>query len=260
MRMFTWRLLPGKSERKKERVCYSRVDLFHYLCSHVICSLYILPLVLSPSYHRLDSDDNGRVSIKSSNATQAKRAAAITNQTNTQNPFRNQDPFASYNQHAQTSNADNFASAPSSPRSPGRSGHVTPPPNSRHKRTSTPPGAANTISRTNSRHSKSSSDGSFDTPAPSSPPYPGMAGIAGSMAAGIMTSMKPPHARSTPISKTARRKSGSRGGPGGDHHVGDAGNGVVSGDSSEAFYAKSWMCGFTDAFNFEGFDTNFQEK
>merc|ERR1719253_64226 len=41
--------------------------------------------------------------------------------------------------------------------------------NSRKQLSSTPPGA-NVISRTSSRHSKSSSDGSFDTPAPSTPP------------------------------------------------------------------------------------------
>lgn len=52
--------------------------------------------------------------------------------------------------------------------------------------------------------------------------------------------MKPPHvARSLPGS-SARRKSGK------DEKVVE--------DLSEAFYAKSWMCGFADAFNFDGFD------
>lgn len=103
------------------------------------------------------------------------------------------------------------------------SGHVTPPPNSRHRRSSTPPGAKS-ISRTSSRHSKSSSDGSWDTPAPSSP----------------TNISKPPHvARSVPVS-SLRRKSGK------DEKVVE--------DLSEAFYAKSWMCGFADAFNFDGFD------
>lgn len=89
---------------------------------------------------------------------------------------------------------------------------VTPPPNSRNKRTSTPPGTSSpgNLSRTNSRHSKSSSDGSFDTPSPSSPP----------------TSAKPPHAKGAKKDRDAVE------------------------DLSEAFYAKSWMCGFADAFNF----------
>ena len=34
---------------------------------------------------------------------------------------------------------------------------------------------------------------------------------------------------------------------------------VVTEDLSEAFYAKSWMCGFTDAFNFDGFEKSFQK-
>ena len=103
------------------------------------------------------------------------------------------------------------------------SGHVTPPPNSRHKRSSTPPGAK-TISRTSSRHSKSSSDGSWDTPAPSSP----------------QNIMKPPHVPRSVPGSSARRKSGK--------------DETAIEDLSEAFYAKSWMCGFADAFNFDGFD------
>merc|ERR1711966_567607 len=110
------------------------------------------------------------------------------------------DPFRSKGLHQASltyNNNNTVSSAPSSPRSRS-TGHVTPPPNARHKRTSTPPGSAGTpISRTNSRHSKSSSDGSFDTPAPSSPPM-----------------SKPPHhhARSAPVTKTNNRrcsKSGS---------------------------------------------------
>ena len=93
-----------------------------------------------------------------------------------------------------------------------------------------------TNSGTNSRHSKSSSDGSWDTPPPSSPPQNG----------GSMHS-KPPHARSMPVSKTRRNSSGLREGK------------VVTEDLSEAFYAKSWMCGFTDAFNFDGFEKSFQK-
>ena len=145
---------------------------------------------------------------------------ARQSQAHPDSPFRtNRDPY-------QTTASSSLA-APSSPRSRS-SGHVTPPPNSRLKRTSTPPDATN-ISRTNSRHSKSSSDGSWDTPAPSSPPHCGS----------VHSASKPPHAR-TPASKTRRNKSGKE-------------DKVVE-DLSEAVYTKSWMCGFTDAFNFEGFD------
>lgn len=121
--------------------------------------------------------------------------------------------------------------SPSSPRNRSTSGHVTPPPNSRNRRTSTPPGVAGSISRTSSRHSKSSSDGSFDTPAPSSPPH----------GAGAMHS-KPPHARSSPGPKT-RRKGEDRDGK------------VVE---SGAFYQNPWFCGFTDAF--EGFEAFQNQK
>ena len=97
------------------------------------------------------------------------------------------------------------------------SGHVTPPPNSRHERTSThSPGAS-------SHHSKSSSDGSWETPIPVSPPRSGA------------TTTKPPQARSIPITKLG--------------HASGKG-----GETNEAFYAKSWMSGFSDAFNFDGFD------
>ena len=135
------------------------------------------------------------------------------------NPFRNQDV------HPNTAASTPQTTSSYSPRGLLASGQVTPPPNSRHKRSSTPPGAKS-ISRTSSRHSKSSSDGSWDTPAPSSPP----------------NVMKPPHvSRSMPSSSSStRRKSGK------DEKVVE--------DLSEAFYAKSWMCGFADAFNFDGFD------
>ena len=86
------------------------------------------------------------------------------------------------------------------------------------------------MTRTNSRHSKSSSDGSWDTPAPSSPPNNNNS-----------PNSKPPHARSAPVSKTRR---GNKNGK--DEKVVE--------DLSEAFYAKSWMCGFADAFHFDGFD------
>ncbi len=163
-------------------------------------------------HHRLSDDD--------SRPAQAKAPAAAK-----QNPFRNQDPYTVTTNYAATGAV--MMSAPSSPRSRS-SGHVTPPPNSRHKRTSTPPGASS-ISRTNSRHSKSSSEGSWDTPAPSSPPH------------GSVGGMKPPHARSTPVSKT-RRKSAKE-------------EKTVAVDTlSEAFYSHPWMCGFADAFNFDGFD------
>ncbi|KAL3822063.1 hypothetical protein ACHAXA_000131 [Cyclostephanos tholiformis] len=103
------------------------------------------------------------------------------------------------------------------------SGRVTPTPNSWHERTSMSSPVANTLSSTNSHHSKSSSDGSWETPIPSSPPH------------NCATMMKPPQARST----TSLTKLSERGG-----------------ETNEAFYAKSWMSGFSDAFNFDGFDTD----
>lgn len=93
-------------------------------------------------------------------------------------------------------------SAPSTPRSRMNRGNVTP---------SSSSSSPSNVSRTGSRNSRSSSDGSIDTPTPSSP------------------SAKPPHI-------TVRRK-------------GTAEGDAVE-DLSKAFYAKSWMCGFTDAFNF----------
>mmetsp|Transcript_23471 Transcript_23471/g.40049 ORF Transcript_23471/g.40049 Transcript_23471/m.40049 type:complete len:409 (-) Transcript_23471:17-1243(-) len=135
------------------------------------------------------------------------------------------EPFSLENDHFDGKHQNPFRTPGSSaPTSPGRSssGHVTPPPNSRNKRTSTPPGS-NPISRTSSRHSKSSSDGSLDTPAPSSPPLP------------------PPR---NPSVEKGRSKNGPK-----------DGDKVVSESAlSEAFYAKSWMCGFADSFNFDEFD------
>eukprot|EP00578_Thalassiosira_sp_NH16_P006012 CAMPEP_0181138042 /NCGR_PEP_ID=MMETSP1071-20121207/34030_1 /TAXON_ID=35127 /ORGANISM="Thalassiosira sp., Strain NH16" /LENGTH=440 /DNA_ID=CAMNT_0023224841 /DNA_START=615 /DNA_END=1937 /DNA_ORIENTATION=- len=158
-------------------------------------------------------------------ARHTQATAASNSTTPADHPFHGKEPYQTSSNFISN---HGVSSAPSSPRR-HRTGHTTPPPNSRHKRTSTPPGAANSISsRTNSRgsrHSKSSSDGSWDTPAPSSPPP-----------------TKPPHARySSPVSKT-NRKSRSE-------------EKAVLADPNEAFYAKSWMCGFTDAFNFDGFDT-----
>lgn len=95
---------------------------------------------------------------------------------------------------------------------------TTPPPNSRQRRTSTPPGAVPLV-RTSSRHSKSSSDESFGTPAPASPPY-------------AKSHSKPPaRGRGTQSSSKARGAS----------------------DISEPVYKNFWMCGFTDAFKFDGF-------
>lgn len=172
--------------------------------------------------HRLDDDMASRHNVTITNQSQVKSQAINSN-----DPFFRNTQDSHHHHHQQSP----YNSAPSSPRtSNGDTGHVTPPPNTRsHKRTSTPPGA-NSISRTNSRHSKSSSDGSWDTPAPSSP---------------HSTNAKPPHARSAPISKSRRKISSDSSGGNND--------GVVE-DLSEAFYAKSWMCGFADAFNFDGFD------
>lgn len=94
---------------------------------------------------------------------------------------------------------------------------TTPPPNSRLRRTSTPPGAVPLV-RTSSRHSKSSSDGSFGTPAPASPPY-------------SKSHSKPPARGRGSQSSKARGSS----------------------DISEPVYKNFWMCGFTDAFKFDGF-------
>jgi len=133
---------------------------------------------------------------------------------------------------------DSYNSSPNG--SPG--GYATPTPNSRHERASTPPGAGSNntsmISRTNSRNSKSSSDGSWDTPAPSSPPP-------------NLFHSKPPHSRSSPTLSGKTRKMVNKSGKKKDDNVVE--------DLSEAFYSKSWMCGFTDAFNFDGFEKTFQK-
>jgi len=131
-----------------------------------------------------------------------------------------------------TSRGDPFAMKPSSraqsegPSTPRRSGTTTPPPDYRSKRTSTPPNAYASISRTNSHRSKSSSDGSWDTPTKS-----------------------PPHGNShTKPPPTSRRSGKSSSTPRGGKKKSDG-----SSDISEAVYTKFWMCGFTDAFNFDKF-------
>ncbi|KAL3802171.1 hypothetical protein ACHAWO_007811 [Cyclotella atomus] len=97
---------------------------------------------------------------------------------------------------------------------PSRHDTVTPPPSNRSKRSSTPPG------RNYSPRSKSSSDGSWDTPT-ASPPG---------------SNSRPPHSRGTGASNSRRQSTGSK---------------ETAQDISEAVYAKFWMCGFTDSFNFD---------
>ena len=110
--------------------------------------------------------------------------------------------------------ADSIGISPNSAVNPSRHDLETPPPSTRKKRASTPPG------RNYSPRSKSSSDGSWDTPTASPP-----------------STTRPPHARGTGAS-TSRRKSSS-------------GNKETAQDISEAVYTKFWMCGFTDSFNFD---------
>jgi hypothetical protein len=98
---------------------------------------------------------------------------------------------------------------------------TTPPPNTRQRRTSTPPGEIPLV-RTSSRHSKSSSDGSFGTPAPSSPP------------SYAKSHLKPPPRAVSQYSKAKTKTSPVK-------------------DISEPVYKNFWMCGFTDAFKFDGF-------
>lgn len=138
--------------------------------------------------------------IEHSRDEEANRRHTITITTGTRREGRSRSPYNSS--------------------SPSRHGTVTPPPNTRNKRTSTPPGYASapSIVRTNSHRSKSSSDGSWDTPT-ASPPG---------------SNNRPPHARHT--ASNVRRGSGK---------------GEAAQDVSEAVYTKFWMCGFTDAFNFD---------
>ena len=98
---------------------------------------------------------------------------------------------------------------------------TTPPPNARQRRTSTPPGEIPLV-RTSSRHSKSASDGSFGTPAPSSPP------------SYAKSHLKPPPRAVSQYSKAKTKTSPVK-------------------DISEPVYKNFWMCGFTDAFKFDGF-------
>lgn len=107
-----------------------------------------------------------------------------------------------------------FGSSPYSSANPSRHDIVTPPPNTRNKRTSTPPG------RNYSPRSKSSSDGSWDTPT-ASPPG---------------SSSRPPHARGIGASNSRRKSTEKK---------------ETVQDISEAVYTKFWMCGFTDSFNFD---------
>lgn len=163
-------------------------------------------------------DDNVSRLANITITTSRPQAAA---QTPNNDIFRGRDPFG-----RQPDPRPSRPDSPSNNRNRSTSGHVTPPPNSRGRRTSSalaPPGSAGSISRTSSRHSKSSSDGSFDTPAPSSPPRGGA------------PSSKPPHARSSPTSKS-RQKGG-----GGEDKVVEIGS-----------YQNPWFCGFTDALNLDG--------
>ena len=197
--------------------------LIYATLSNCSTLLYDLPINLQPNtWNRRDADIAEDISRHTAgNATaQSKIAQAKIAEANTESFPRNKDPYQISSPHT--------TSAPSSPPRRTASGTVTPPPNSRnHKRTSTPPGDANSIQRTGSRHSKSSSDGSWDTPAPASPPQ---------ISSGS-TFLKPPHARNTPVSKT-RRKSGGR-----DENA-----------VEDLTYKMPWMCGFADAFNFGDFD------
>jgi len=176
----------------------------------------------------------------------AHRVTVTSQQASNDNhhPFFSDDPFAS-------NGISPYNSAPSSRHA--SSGHVTPPPNSRYnKRTSTPPytsrsngssgsnsSSSSPISRANSRHSKSSNDGSFDTPIASSPPS----------SLSSPSSKPPSHARGVvPMGKLSRRKSDEK------KQVA-----ITENSLSEAFYAKSWMCGFADSFNLDAFDSSFQK-
>lgn len=139
-------------------------------------------------------------------------------------PYHTNNQKDSFFQSTSSSNK----SAPSASRFRPSNGHITPTSNSGQNHTSTPSGNAITpILRTNSRHSKSSSDGSCGTPVPSSPPHTN----SGMMSHGNSSSMRPPHVRSTPASEKGR----------------------VSDDNAELSYAEPWMCGFADAFNFDEF-------
>lgn len=160
-------------------------------------------------------------------AAPKKVSAASQSKAPANHPFRGEDRYVS-----SAFNNNTTSSARSSSR--GRnSRHVTPPPNSRHKHTSTARGVSNSISPANSRHSKSSSEGSLDTPVPSSPPHNGSS---------MVRSTKPPP-RNAPAPKTRRNV-----GRGGDDKA----------VTSNAFYAKPWMSGFADSL--EGADFDFDSE
>eukprot|EP00578_Thalassiosira_sp_NH16_P028708 CAMPEP_0181087970 /NCGR_PEP_ID=MMETSP1071-20121207/6544_1 /TAXON_ID=35127 /ORGANISM="Thalassiosira sp., Strain NH16" /LENGTH=407 /DNA_ID=CAMNT_0023169869 /DNA_START=429 /DNA_END=1652 /DNA_ORIENTATION=- len=161
-------------------------------------------------------DDEVAVPKKVSATTQSKAPA--------KHPFRGEDRYVS-------SAFNNNTAASNRPSSRGRtSRRVTPPPNSRHKHTSAAHFVSNSISPSNSRHSKSSSEGSLDTPVPSSPPHNGLS---------TMRSAKPPP-RNAPAPKS--RRNAGRGGD--DKAV-----------ASNAFYAKPWMNDFADSLDTFDFDS-----
>lgn len=109
---------------------------------------------------------------------------------------------------------EDFSPSPYNAANPSRHDTVTPPPSTRNKRTSTPPG------RNYSPRSKSSSDGSWDTPT-SSPPN---------------SNSRPPHARGIGASNPRRKSAGKK---------------ESAQDITEPVYKNFWMCGFPDAFNFD---------
>mmetsp|Transcript_1327 Transcript_1327/g.2859 ORF Transcript_1327/g.2859 Transcript_1327/m.2859 type:complete len:394 (-) Transcript_1327:153-1334(-) len=132
-------------------------------------------------------------------------------------PFRGQDPFR---------NTDPFQT--SSARGRANMGHVTPPPHTGLKL-----GAGSnvaSVSPTDSRHSRSSSDASWETPVPNSP----NTNLGGSR----MPSARPPSARPATTSRTKRNE--SRGNPR-----------ASPTNTGDAFYSKPWMEEFPDSFDFD---------
>jgi len=144
-----------------------------------------------------------------------------------------------------------FQSSPSSTKNPSISytpprsrssnmnGQMAPKPNyPQNRRTSTPPGTTITpILRTNSQQSKSSSDGSYGTPSPASPPRE-TSTMSHNGQRLFKSSMKPP----TPASNARRGAVGTNRGNGGGN------------DDRVSTYAEPWMCGFADAFNFDDYE------
>ena len=163
-----------------------------------------------------------------------RRDDDVARRTNINNTARSQgDSFSP--KPASRPQGDSFVASSHNPLSSQQyrsSGTTTPPPKSRNRHSLTPTNnyGPSTIVRTNSHRSKSSSDGSWDTPT-ESPPH--------------NTHSKPPHAVRTAPIKMSRRKNDSR--------RGSTGASMLDGDISEAVYTKFLMCGFTDAFNFDKF-------